>query len=251
MRSCLYRGWVRHRRFTPRRHAFRYGLFMVYLDLQELDTVFRGRWLWSTARPALAWFRRADYPGDTQQPLHEWVRDLVAERTGRRPGGPIGLLTHLRYLGYGFNPISIYYCFDASGERVETMVAEVTSTPWGERCHYVLSPRPGERFAKEMHVSPFLPMDLHYRWYASEPGERLHVHLNVCRETVQREEERQLDATLNLRRRPINTASLAGALIGFPWMSVKVIAAIHWEALRLWLKGVPVFHKPSISRKTI
>lgn len=246
MRSCLYRGWVRHRRFTPRRHEFRYSLFMVYLDLQELDTVFRGRWLWSTGRAALAWWRRADYPGDPARPLHEWVRDLVFERTGQRPTGPIGLLTHLRYLGYGFNPISVYYCFDPTGERVETMVAEVTSTPWGERCHYVLSTRPGERFAKQMHVSPFLPMDLHYRWYANDPGERLHVHLNV-----QREEERQLDATLSLNRQPITTASLAGALLAFPWMTGKVIAAIHWEALRLWLKRVPVYHKPSTSRTMI
>lgn len=247
MRSALYRGWVRHRRFSVRPHQFRYGLFMVYLDLGELEQVFKGRWLWSTGRAALAWFRRADYPGDPEQPLDEWVRERVARKTGRRPGGPIGLLTHLRYFGYGFNPISVYYCFDAGGERVETVVLEVTNTPWGERCHYVISPQPGERFSKAMHVSPFMPMGLHYRWYANAPGERLCVHLNVCRETVQGQEERQLDATLSLRREPITGMNLALAWLRFPWMTGKVIAGIHWEALKLWLKGVPVFNKPSAS----
>ncbi|MEI2421818.1 DUF1365 family protein, partial [Arthrospira platensis SPKY2] len=106
---------------------------MVCLDLAELDTVFRGRWLWSTQRPALAWLRREDHLGDPAHSLDESVRRLVAERTGRRPAGPIRLLAHLRYFGHCFNPVSFYYCYDAAGERVETIVAEVNNTPWGER----------------------------------------------------------------------------------------------------------------------
>ena len=98
MHSAIYRGWLEHRRAAPRRHAFRYPLFMVYLDLAELDRVFAGRWLWSTRRPALLRFDRRDHLGDPAIPLDQAVRDLVAERTGTRPQGPIRLLTHLRYL---------------------------------------------------------------------------------------------------------------------------------------------------------
>ena len=138
MQSCLYLGSLRHRRHAPRPHAFRYRVFMTYLDLGELDEVFRGRWLWSTRRPALAWMRRADYLGDPAVPLDEAVRERVARETGERPRGPIRLLTHLRMLGACFNPVSFYYCFDQAGERVETIVAEITNTPWNERHAYVL-----------------------------------------------------------------------------------------------------------------
>ena len=138
MRSCIYRGHVRHRRFTPVEHAFRYPLFMMYLDLDELPHVLDVHPLWSARRPAPAWFRRRDYHGDAAVPLDEAVRATVAEQTGSRPRGPIRLLTHLRYFGYCFNPVSFYYCFDEEDRRVETIVAEVNNTPWGERHCYVL-----------------------------------------------------------------------------------------------------------------
>ena len=129
MHSAIYHGWLRHRRFEPRAHEFRYPLFMVYLDLAELDTVFRGRWLWSTRRMAIARWRRQDYYGDPAQPLDAAIRELVEQKTGRRPQGPVRLLTHLRYFGYAFNPVSFYYCFAPDGERIETMVAEAPKTP--------------------------------------------------------------------------------------------------------------------------
>jgi DUF1365 family protein len=117
LKSCLYEGWVRHRRLAPVHNSFRYSLYMVYLDLGELDRVFRGRWLWSAHRFAPAWFRRKDHLGDPSRPLAEEVRSLVEQKTGKRPGGPIRLLTHLRYFGYCMNPVSFYYCFDPSEER--------------------------------------------------------------------------------------------------------------------------------------
>ena len=242
MNSCLYIGQVSHRRFQPRTHAFRYRLFMTYLDLAELDGVFRGRWLWSTRRWALARFRRADHFGDPALPLDQSVRDLVEQRTGRRPSGPIRLLTQLRHFGYCFNPISIYYCFDGTGGRVETLVAEVTNTPWGERCCYVLDAagRPAGQlqfqFNKAMHVSPFMPMELAYAWRSNTPGATLAVHMDVLRAG-----DKVFDATLSLRRRTISGPALAAVLIRFPAITLKVIAAIYWEALRLWLKRVPFF----------
>ena len=234
MRSAAYLGWLSHRRRAPRAHAFRYRVFMAYLDLAELDEVFRGRWLWSAKRPALARFRREDHLGEPRLPLDEAVRTLVEERTGRRPAGPIRLLTHLRYFGYVFNPVSFYYCHDERGERVESVVAEVNNTPWGERHCYVIQPT--DSTPKAMHVSPFMPMDLDYRWRLSPPGERLSVRM-----ALRKERETVFDATLSLRRRAFSDRLLAA----YPLMTLKVIAAIHWEALRLWLKGVPVHTHPA------
>ena len=253
MHSALYHGWLDHRRLAPRRHAFRYRLFMAYLDLAELDEVFRGRWLWSTRRAALARFDRRDHFGDPAQPLGDSVRALVAERTGHRPEGPVRLLTHLRYFGYVFNPVSFYYCFDTPGRTVEAVVAEVSNTPWGERQCYVLqpsAPNTGEleaRSPKAMHVSPFHPMELFYDWQLGTPSDALQVHMTL-RSAESDTAAPIFGATLALRRVPMTAASLAGTLLRFPWMTAKVIAAIHWEALRLWLKRIPVYGNPSRSQ---
>jgi DUF1365 family protein len=250
MHSALYQGWLEHRRLAPRRHAFRYQLFMAYLDLAELDTVFRGRWLWSTRRRALARFDRRDHLGDPAQPLDEAVRTLVAEHTGSRPQGPIRLLTHLRHFGYVFNPVSFYYCFDADG-RVETVVAEVNNTPWGERHCYVLCPQSTEsgslqaQSEKRMHVSPFHPMAARYYWQLDTPGEAMAVNMALRTVDATGTESKPIfGATLSMKRVPISGASLAGTLLRFPCMTAKVMAAIHWEALRLWLKRVPVYDHP-------
>lgn len=245
MHSALYFGRVRHRRFAPHAHSFQYRLFMVYLDLAELDQVFAGRWFWSTRRLALARFKRADYLGDPALPLDEAVRQHVAQATGRRPSGPIRMLTHLRYFGHVFNPVTFYYVHDEADTRVETIVAEITNTPWNERHRYVLTQDGTEavpatvhrhRFAKAFHVSPFMPMDQHYDWRFSTPGPTLSVHMENTRagQTV-------FDATLALTHCRITGASLARALLLYPLMSTRVVAAIYWQALRLWFKRTP-FH---------
>ena len=248
MHSAVYIGSVSHRRRTPRVHQFRYPLFMMYLDLAELRQVFRGRWLWGLERFALAVFKRADHMGDPRQPLDQCVRDLVARVTGRRPEGPIRLLTHLRYFGYSFNPVSFYYCYgaaagDACGE-LETVVAEVNNTPWGEQHCYVLDGALPWRSEKKLHVSPFMPMDMQYEWDLSAPlagsGSALSVHMRC-----ERAGEAVFDANLALRRRPLSGLTLAAVLVRFPWMTARVVLAIHWQALRLWLKRVPVYNHPA------
>ncbi len=263
MHSAIYRGWLDHHRVAPRRHRFRYPLFMAYLDLAELDQVFRGRWWWAATpavrRPVPFRFDPSDHGGDPQQPLEAWVRTLVAQHTGQRPQGPIRLLTQLRCFGYVFNPVSFYYCFDGSddsGGALQAVVAEVNNTPWGERHCYVLpQDRPGQptlqaRSAKRLHVSPFHPMALVYDWQFHLPrpatGSPLTVHMTL-RETPAGEADPPpvFGATLALRREALNTATLARTLLRFPFMTAQVITAIHWQALRLWLKRVPVHDHPA------
>ena len=254
MDSCIYEGRVRHTRSTPATHQFSYSLFMMYLDLDELPTLFGRRWFWSSSRPALARFRRSDHLGPDNQPLGDAVRDLVEGEFGRRPDGPIRLLTNLSYFCYCFNPVSFYYCFAKDGETLEYIVSEVNNTPWGERDIYVMdceSPAVTEsswRFSpsKKMHVSPFMPMEIDYDWVLSAPAHRLSVYMANSKDG-----KRFFDAVMTLSRRRMTGWSLAGVLLRFPFMTFKIVLAIYWEALRLWAKRCPVYAHPGKEKEVV
>jgi DUF1365 family protein len=246
--SAVYSGWVRHRRHAPHPHAFRYRMFQIYLDLDEVDRAFAGARWWSHGQRNLAEFRRSDYHGDPATPLADAVRATVRAATGRAPAGPIRLLTHARYFGHSFNPVSFYYCFAADGVTLDTIVAEITNTPWQERHAYVLpvaeaTPRGIALewdFAKRFHVSPFQPMQRDYRWRFETPGPSLRVHMDSIKDGTP-----DFDATLVLEREPLTAASLSRVLWRFPLMTARVVAAIHWQALLIWLKRNPVYDHPS------
>lgn len=250
LHSAVYEGVVRHRRFRPHAHRFEYRIAQLYLDLSELDRVFAGRRLWSVGRRNLAEFRRSDYLGPAALPLDEAVRRRVEQVGGRRPLGPIRLLTHLRYAGYVFNPVSFYYCHDADG-ALDCVLAEITNTPWRERHAYVLPVRDAQRrgralswaFDKRFHVSPFMPMQRRYDWRFTPPASDLHVRMQV-RDAAGVE----FDAGLHLQRRALDAGALARVLWRYPLMTASVVGAIHWQALRLWLKRNPVYDHPDLQR---
>jgi len=253
--SAIYAGTVRHRRHTPHAHAFTYGLFMMYVDLAEIERLFRGRWLWSVGRWNVAQFRRSDYLGDPGVPLEQAVRDQVERRTGHRPLGPIRLLTHLRYFGHCFNPVSFYYCFEPDGHTLQAIVAEITNTPCKQRHSYVLTVSQAEergdvhawQFEKRFHVSPFMAMEHRYAWRFTAPAQELRVQMDVLptqSPSAATGEQRALDVTLVLRRREVTAANLSHVLVRYPLMTLRVVLAIHWQALLLWLKRNPVHDHP-------
>ncbi|MGA9334561.1 MAG: DUF1365 domain-containing protein [Rudaea sp.] len=246
--SCIYEGWIRHRRFKPHAHAFRYRMYMLYLDLSEIDRVFAKRWLWSANRRNVAEFRRSDYLGNPAIPLDEAVRDRIREVSGRAPTGPIRLLTHLRTCGYCFNPVSFYYCYADDRTTLDTIVVEITNTPWKERHSYVLPLGDADRhgaalrwnFAKAFHVSPFMPMQRDYAWRFTAPDDSVRVHMDVLAEGG-----RDFDATMVLDRKPLTAANLARSLLRFPAMSLRIVVAIYWQAFLIFLRRTPVYDHPN------
>ncbi|MEM7707894.1 MAG: DUF1365 domain-containing protein [Pseudomonadota bacterium] len=244
MHSAIYRGFVRHRRYQPAAHSFRYQVFQIYLDLDEIDAVLGlSRWF-SREAFNLGSFRRSDYLG-REGDLKSCVQQRIAEEGLTPPAGPVRLLTHLRYVGHCFNPVSFYYCFEEDGETLNTIVAEITNTPWKERFQYVLplgdatAGKADFSFAKQFHVSPFIGMKRHYRWRFTPPDRQHVIHMEVTDGT-----ENEFDATMVLKQLPMTRSNLNRCLIRYPLMCGKVVSAIHWQALKLWLKRVPVHVHP-------
>lgn len=237
--SCIYQGIVWHQRHQPKIHAFQYRLFMMYVDIDELEQTFKPFWLWGVNKPSFASFQRKDHYGDTKTTLSSSIRRLVLQQTQQRVEGPIYLLTQFRILGYAFNPLSLYFCFDMSGEELTHIVAEVSNTPWNEQHCYVLTPSQKnsvvfqDQHEKSFHVSPFMHEDMQYRWKISQPKERLEVQIeNLIGNEI------LFSARMNLERKKLNACNLRSTLCNFPLMSFKLIMAIYWEALKLFLKGI-------------
>ncbi|MGZ9739194.1 DUF1365 domain-containing protein [Pseudomonas sp. GNP012] len=242
MNSSLCNGWVSHRRLLPRFHGFRYRIGMLYLDLDEQDLLPGLSPLLGASRLAPLCWRETDYlPAWTRRgiSLKEAVREVVAKSLGQAPCGSIHLLTQPRSWGISFNPVSFYFCHDSDG-LLAAIVLEVRNTPWRERFHYVLSVPPGQprQFSveKAFHVSPFLPMDMQYhmRFYIDDAHMRIHME-------NRRKGQKVFEADLALKRQPLDASALRRHVLAFPWMSLRTLGAIYWQAMRLLLKRTPLY----------
>ena len=246
-KSYIYKGTIRHRRFTPFDHFFTYPLFMTYIDLNSIEYSLRKSWLWNINKPALISFMRRDYHGESKMSLDKSVRKTVFEKIGYKVKGPIRLLTNLRYLGYCFNPVSFYYCFDEEDLNVDVIMAEVTNTPWDERHSYIISERDKDgKFGnlvadleKKLHVSPFWGMDHKYEWFFTQPNENLLVNMKNFKDG-----NKVFDATLKMKRLPFTLMGLLKQVLRFPLITMVVVFRIHWQAFKLWVRKAPFFIHP-------
>lgn len=242
LKSAIYEGEVYHARLTPKKHAFKYKVFMLYLDLSETDNVFSQSRLWGASALSLARFNPKDFYTQNNLSISDSIKALVQEKLGFYPSGTVRILANLRYFGYIMNPLVMYYCYDKSGDLV-AMVAEVNNTPWNEKHPYVLDCRENTDknhhvFKKEFTVSPFNPIDMTYHWTSNTPCDALNIHI----ENTQKK-DLIFKASLALTRVEITPKVLRQYLILYPFFTVKVITAIYWQALKLYLKGVPFLGK--------
>ncbi len=240
--SALYSGSVMHRRLRPKRHRLAYRLAMVLFDLDELGTLDRNLRLFSLRRFNLWSFNPQDHGDGTQVPLGDQVASWLVDAGIRVDGLRVSLLTMPRLLGFAFNPISLYFCRD-SAERIAAVIYEVNNT-FGERHRYLIEVGDAGTMQhsapKRMHVSPFMPMDQRYAFRLTPPDERLVLGI-TCRDA----QGAVLSAVLDLQRQELTDLALLRTFAAMPLMTFKVVAAIGWEALKLWLKRVPIYRKPT------
>lgn len=243
---AIYEGVVSHSRFSPKQHHFDYQVFLVYINLSRLDDFLSRSIFWSKKWWAFAKFKRSDFHGKSSNDLDTDLRRTIEKETGRTFDGEICMLANLRYFGYNMNPLATYYCFKKDSDELEYIIAEVNNTPWDERKAWVLECSNEDlqefRFDKDFTVSPFNPIDMQYRWSCNRPGEKLNLLIDCLQET-----QKITSASLHLKRKEATGAELNSMLWRFPFMTLKVITSIYWQAFRLWLKGVPFLGKNKLS----
>lgn len=252
MQSRIYTGVIKHDRYSPKQHRFQYSLFMMYIDLDEIEILCGLSPFISYEKCNVATFRRSDYLGSPNIDLKKSVYEVVREKTGKELNGPVRMLTHLRYFGHCMNPVTFYYCFDEKGENLQAVVSDIENTPWGERYQYVHLEesivgdendfREIRTFEKDFHVSPFFPMDITYQWAFSRPDENLCVSMKSLRQG-----EKVFHASLALNAHDVTRNHLQSALAKFPLMTIKVIVGIYIQAFFLWIKKVPFHRHPEKS----
>ena len=268
--SALFTGTVRHRRFRPVAHSFRYKAFMVWLNLDTADEFFSLSNFWGTSKLSPARFRRRDYfidetmmVNDSAENLNQHIKSALLKDTGIKPD-TVCMLTNFRYFGYLINPVTFYYGYDKHGKLLG-ILSQITNTPWEERFHYTLTTpyctsekthtnaiapehirqhANGEghfryRFNKVFHVSPFNPLEMEYVWNMPDTEQQMAIHMQTFNQG-----KLDFDATLSMQRQPVSASALNRALLNYPFMTLKVLWGIYSNAARLWLKKASFYSHP-------
>jgi len=240
--SALYKGSVFHSRFVPKKHAFTYQIFLIWLNLDEIELVEAKVKGFSTKSWAPLRFKRSDYLGDTDKPLKQSVLDKMTELAEKPLTGAVYLLGQTRTFGLYFSPVNFYYLQQEDG-TFSHMLAEVSNTPWNDRHCYLVDLANQEDCAKAFHVSPFNPMDMLYKWKISQPEQSINLTLSCHKEV------KHFVASLNLSRVELNSKSLFNVLLSIPSMTIKTVFGIYWQALKLFIKGVPFYSHSKQGKK--
>jgi DUF1365 family protein len=230
--AALYECRITHVRAAPVRNAFTYTTYQWLVDLDDLPRI--ARWL----RP-LAGFRAADHLGDPQHSIRENVDGYLTRHGIDLGGGRVTMLTHARVLGYAFNPLTVYWCHDASG-ALQCVIAEVHNTYRQRHCYLLRTDADGRaEVAKEFYVSPFYPVDGRYRMSLPEPGKRLALTI-----VLHRPDSPAFVASVRGRRQGAGPAALLRATARHPWSTAAVTARIHWQGARLAIRGLRIADRP-------
>lgn len=246
--SYFYEGNVMHSRLEPKKHSFTYQFFWTAISLDEIKEVFSKHILWSMDSWNVCSFRRKDHLGDSKMPLEQCVKDLVENKTGYRPMGSVQLITHMGYLGFRFNPVS-FYVLRNELKKIEFIVAEINNTPWGEQFCYVIDARTQSEdsikaeMRKEFHISPFFSMNIDYQWNFSFIENQLKIQMENWENG-----KKVFYVSVQVEQRELNKRNMTKFLFKYPFMTAQVIWGIYWQALRLWLKKIPVYTHPHIKK---
>lgn len=250
--SAIYKGFVRHRRFSPRYHEFRYPLFMTFIKLSELDQLTSKLWFFGTHVWHWVRFRRADYVGNPTISLQDSVKQKISESSGiviSELNGEVFFYGHLRFLGFYFSPLNFYFLEHEGSLRY--MLAEVSNTPWDERHYYVIDLDKPLPHKKQFHVSPFNPMEQRYSWHIRAPSRETSksmVHLEVA---AHGQSTKLFDATMVLKRKQLNQINFLRVLVLTPMQTLSMVIRIYWQALKLYLKGVPFHAHPEKQKQNL
>ncbi|BFT29767.1 DUF1365 domain-containing protein [Alteromonas sp. D210916BOD_24] len=243
--SALYSGKVFHQRFKPTQHKFDYDIDLFWLKLtgNELTTLSQSLKYFSVNEKSRLRFKRSDYLGERDMPLCQAVLEKMQTLSGQSAlKGDVFMLGQLRTWGLYFSPVNFYYLRNECGIFTH-MLAEVSNTPWNERHYYLVDLAVQAETPKAFHVSPFNPMDMTYQWHIQQPGKTLALAMDCVRDT------KEFSAGIQLTRLTLCNANLSVALKRIPSMTIKTVAGIYWQALKLFLKKTPLYTHPGKSQE--